>query len=81
MSKVCSVSGKKPATGNLRSHSLRATKRRFMPNVTKKTIIDPKTGRKIKVKISARAQKTLTKNPSKFKAELKKIVKRKRKRG
>lgn len=76
MSKVCQLSGKRPATGNTRSHSLRATRRRFMPNVSKKTIIDPVTGKKIKVKISASAQRTLMKNPGKFSQELKKLVKK-----
>ncbi len=75
MSKVCQLSGKKPATGNKRSHSLRATRRRFMPNVSKKTIVDPVTGKKIKIKISASAQRTLMKNPAKYGAELKKLVK------
>jgi len=76
MAKVCQLSGKRPATGHNRSHSLRATKRRFLPNVSKKTIIDPVTGKKIKVKVSASAQRTLMKNPSKFKSELKKLVKK-----
>jgi large subunit ribosomal protein L28 len=33
MSKVCQVCGKKPSVGNQRSHSLRATKRRWLPNL------------------------------------------------
>jgi large subunit ribosomal protein L28 len=33
MSKVCISCGKKPAVGNNRSHSNRATKRRFEPNL------------------------------------------------
>lgn len=53
---------------------MRATKRRFMPNVSKKTIIDPLTGEKIKIRISTSAQRTLMKNPAKFKSELKKLV-------
>lgn len=76
MSKVCQLSGKRPSAGNNRSHSLRATRRRYLPNVSKKTIIDPVSGKKIKVKISASAQKTLLKNPSKFKAEIKKLAKK-----
>lgn len=78
MSKVCQLSGKKPATGNKRSHSLHATKRRFMPNVNKKTIVDPVSGKKIKIRISTSAQRTLMKNPEKFSAELKKLVKKAR---
>ena len=33
MSKVCVTCGKAPAMGNNRSHSNRATKRRFEPNL------------------------------------------------
>lgn len=80
MSKVCQLSGKRPAAGNNRSHSMRATRRVFNPNVTKKTIIDPVSGKKITVKMSAKAQKTFLKNPSKFKAELKTLVKKSERR-
>ncbi|MBU0668205.1 50S ribosomal protein L28 [Patescibacteria group bacterium] len=76
MSKVCQLSGKRPGTGNNRSHSLRATNRRFLPNVSKKTFIDPTTGKKVKMKLSTRAQRTLLKNPGLFTAEIKKAVKK-----
>ena len=33
MSKVCQVTGKKPATGNNVSHAHNKTKRRFLPNL------------------------------------------------
>jgi large subunit ribosomal protein L28 len=33
MSKICVTCGKTPASGNNRSHSNRATKRRFDPNL------------------------------------------------
>jgi large subunit ribosomal protein L28 len=33
MSRVCVTCGKRPAVGNNRSHSNRATKRRFEPNL------------------------------------------------
>lgn len=78
MSKVCQLSGKKPTTGNKVSHSEQKTRRRFLPNISKKTIIDPVTGTKLRVKISVRAQRTLLKNPAKFKAELRKLVAKKR---
>ncbi len=35
MAKVCHSCGKKPATGNSRSHSMVATRRRFNPNLQK----------------------------------------------
>lgn len=39
MSKVCTVCGKKPGYGNNRSHSNRATRRRFNPNLQKIRIV------------------------------------------
>ncbi|MBK4764861.1 MAG: 50S ribosomal protein L28 [Pantoea sp. Brub] len=33
MSKICQVTGKRPMTGNNRSHAMNATKRRFFPNL------------------------------------------------
>ncbi|XBC44445.1 MAG: 50S ribosomal protein L28 [Buchnera aphidicola (Schlechtendalia peitan)] len=33
MSKICQITGKKPMTGNRRSHAMNATKRRFFPNL------------------------------------------------
>lgn len=76
MSKVCDLSGKKPGVGNAISHSERHTRRRFMPNVTTRTIIDPLSGKKLKIKVSTRALRTLAKNPAKFKAALKKLTKK-----
>jgi large subunit ribosomal protein L28 len=41
MAKVCSSCGKGPAFGQSRSHSMRATKRRFEPNLQKvRAIVD-----------------------------------------
>jgi large subunit ribosomal protein L28 len=39
MSKVCVVCGKGPSYGNNRSHSMRATPRRWNPNVQKVHIL------------------------------------------
>ncbi len=39
MSRVCISCGKKPAVGNNRSHSNRATKRRFEPNLQRVRIL------------------------------------------
>jgi len=39
MSKVCTVCGKKPSFGSNRSHSMRATPRRWNPNVQKVRIL------------------------------------------
>ncbi len=40
MAKVCTSFGKGPAFGNNRSHSMRATSRRFDPNLQKVRIIE-----------------------------------------
>lgn len=57
MSKVCAVTGKRALSGNRRSHSLRATRRKWNVNLQKATIIVD--GKPQRVRISARALKTL----------------------
>ena len=59
MSKVCAVSGRGPLSGNKRSHSMRATRRKWNVNLQKvRVIVDgkPKT-----IRVSARALRTLKK--------------------
>ena len=59
MSKVCAVSGRGPLTGNKRSHSMRATRRKWNVNLQKVRIeID---GKPQTVRVSARALRTLKK--------------------
>lgn len=59
MSRICKVTGKKAMSGNNRSHSLRATRRKWNVNLQQTTIIE--NGKPKKVKVSARALKTLKK--------------------
>lgn len=60
MSRYCPVTGKGPLTGNTRSHSLRATRRRWGVNLqTFKVEID---GKVQSVRMSTRAYKSLIKN-------------------
>lgn len=33
MSKICQITGKKPLSGNRRSHAMNAKKRKFLPNL------------------------------------------------
>jgi large subunit ribosomal protein L28 len=61
MSRECPITGKKPSTGNNRSHSMRATKRIYRPNLVTKRLTDPTTGKKIKIKVSTSGLRTLTK--------------------
>ncbi len=61
MSKVCAVTGKSPLTGNNVSHSNVKTKRRQMPNLQARNIVNPATGKKERVMITTRGLKTLMK--------------------
>ncbi|WP_156300180.1 50S ribosomal protein L28 [Streptobacillus canis] len=54
---ICEVFGKKVGHGNLVSHSNRATKRIWRPNLqTMKLMVD---GKEVKVRVSTKAMKTL----------------------
>jgi large subunit ribosomal protein L28 len=61
MSKRCQVTGKKPMSGNNVSHANNKTKRRFLPNLQSKRFFLPSENRWIKLKVSARGIKTITK--------------------
>ena len=63
MSRVCQITGKGPLTGNKRSHSLRATRRRW--NVNLQPVKVNINGRVVTMKLSARAIKTLNKQSKK----------------
>lgn len=59
MSRVCPVTGKGPLSGNNRSHSLRATRRRWNTNLQKFRVeVD---GQVQTVRMSAHAYRTLNK--------------------
>ena len=62
MSRVCALTGKKAMSGNNVSHSQRHTKRKFQPNLVKLTLIDEH-GRKTRMRVCAKALRTLDKNP------------------
>ncbi len=60
MSRYCPVTGKGPLSGNNRSHSLRATRRRWGVNLQNfKVEVD---GKVQTVRMSTRAYKSLVKN-------------------
>ena len=61
MSRVCPVTGKGPISGNNRSHSLRATRRKWNTNLQYHTVVVD--GKPTRVRISTRALKTLNKAP------------------
>jgi large subunit ribosomal protein L28 len=59
MSRVCPVTGKGPLSGNSRSHSLRANRRRWDVNLQKfKVEVD---GKPMVIRMSTRAYRTLNK--------------------
>jgi large subunit ribosomal protein L28 len=55
------MTGKKAMTGCNISHSKRSTKRRFEPNLQEKRVLNPATGKTMKVRLSTTALKTLSK--------------------
>lgn len=58
MSKVCQVCSKGPQVGHNVSHSVRRTKRRFLPNLIVKKIFNTKTGVIEKKKMCMKCLKT-----------------------
>lgn len=61
MSKVCSLTGKRPISGNNVSHSNRKTKRRFFPNLHTKKFFVPEEDKWITLKVSSSAIRTINK--------------------
>lgn len=59
MSKRCEVSGRGPLSGNRRSHSMRATRRKWNVNLQKVRVVVE--GKPQTIKVSARALRTLKK--------------------
>jgi large subunit ribosomal protein L28 len=59
MARRCSLTGKKPLTGNRVSHSNRKTKRRQLPNIQDKRIYVPELERWVRVRLSTRALRTV----------------------
>jgi large subunit ribosomal protein L28 len=61
MSKICDLTGTKPMYGNNVSHSNHKTRRRFNPNLQKKSFFVPETGEWVNLKITAKALRTIDK--------------------
>jgi large subunit ribosomal protein L28 len=55
----CELTGKTRQIGNKVSHSNRKTKRRFRPNLLNVTLLSDALGRKVRLRISANALKTV----------------------
>lgn len=61
MARRCSILNKGPMSGNNVSHAHNKTRRVQKPNIQKKRIFDPELGRTVRVKLSTRALRTVTK--------------------
>ena len=59
MSWRCDLTGKKPLVGHKVSHSNIKTLRRFMPNLRNVTLMSDALGRRVRVRVSANALKTV----------------------
>ncbi len=61
MSKVCQVTGKRPASGNNVSHAHNKTRRRFMPNLHTHRFWVGKENRWVKLRVSTKGLRIIDK--------------------
>ena len=61
MSKVCQVTGKRPITGNNVPHSLKRTKRRFLPNLHNHKFWVESENRFVKLRLSTKGMRIIDK--------------------
>jgi large subunit ribosomal protein L28 len=61
MSRVCQVTGKRPAVGNNRSHAKNATRRRFLPNLQTHKFWVESENKFVKLRLTAKAMRTIDK--------------------
>lgn len=59
MSRRCELTGKGPMAGQIRSHAENKTKRTFRPNLVDVTLISDTLQRKVRLRISANALKSV----------------------
>jgi len=62
MARVCELTGKRVMTGNNVSHAHNKTRRRFLPNLTKATLISDTLGRSVSLRISTHALRSVEHN-------------------
>ena len=60
MARKCKITGKRPLVGNNVSHAHNKTRRRQLPNLQSKRIFNEETGSFIRVRLSTKALKTVT---------------------
>jgi large subunit ribosomal protein L28 len=61
MARKCKLTGKRPRVANLVSHANNRTKRRQIPNLQTKRLFVDEVGRSVRVRLSARALRTVSK--------------------
>lgn len=61
MSRVCQVTGKRPMSGNKRSHAMNATKSRFLPNLHSHRFWVESEKRFVKLRVSAKGMRIIDK--------------------
>jgi large subunit ribosomal protein L28 len=61
MARKCSITGKKPLSGNNVSHAHNTTRRYQRPNIRKKRIFVPELGRFVRITLSTRALRSVSK--------------------
>jgi large subunit ribosomal protein L28 len=59
MTRRCELMGTLPLSGNLRSHAENKTKRKFRPNLCHVTLMSDALGKKFRLRVSARALKSV----------------------
>ncbi len=59
MTRRCELTGKLPMSGNLRSHAENKTRRVFRPNLCDVTLQSETLKRKVRIRVSAHALKTI----------------------
>lgn len=62
MARVCAITGKKTISGNNVSHANNRTKRKFFPNLQRKTFYIPEEDRYVTLRLSTSAIRTINKN-------------------
>ena len=62
MARVCELTGKRVMSGNNVSHANNRTRRRFLPNLTKATLMSDVLGRSATLRISAHALRSVEHN-------------------
>lgn len=59
MTRRCELTGKLPLSGHIRSHAENKTKRKFRPNLCDVTLLSDALSRKVRLRICARALKSV----------------------